>query len=41
MPGFFGPDMLEAARVLGANATLAKPISREMLRNTIRDVLGS
>jgi CheY-like chemotaxis protein len=41
MSGFFGPDMLDAARVLGANATLAKPVSPEVLRNTIRDVLGA
>lgn len=41
MSGFFGPDMLDAAKVLGANATLAKPVSAETLRNTIRDVLES
>ncbi|MEP7363441.1 MAG: hypothetical protein ABI972_09315 [Acidobacteriota bacterium] len=40
MSGFFGADMLDAARVLGANATLAKPISAEMLQNTIRTVIG-
>lgn len=39
MSGFFGPDMLDAAKVFGANATLAKPMRPEILRNTIRDVL--
>jgi len=39
--GFFGQDMLDATRVLGGDATLAKPVSPEVLRNAIRVVCGA
>jgi len=35
MSGTFGPDILTAARALGANATLAKPVSQTALLRSI------
>ena len=38
--GAFGGSFLRAARLLGASATLPKPVSAEDLVKTVRDVLG-
>ena len=40
MSGAFGGKFLQTAARLGACATLAKPISRELLMSTVRRVLG-
>jgi DNA-binding NtrC family response regulator len=39
--GYMGGALLEAASILGATATLEKPVSAEALVETVRDVLGS
>jgi two-component system OmpR family response regulator len=36
MSGAFGPDLLEAARILGADATLSKPMTASQLLDCIR-----
>ena len=36
MSGTFGPDLLKAARLLGANATLSKPMTASQLLNCLQ-----
>jgi CheY-like chemotaxis protein len=38
--GYFDGALLEAARILGAAATLAKPVTAEALLAKVREVLG-
>ena len=38
MSGTFGPDLLKAARLLGANATLSKPMTATQLLDCIRQL---
>ncbi len=39
--GAFGGDFLEAAKMLGAQATLRKPIEKDLLLQTVRTVLAN
>ena len=38
--GAFGGSYLEAAELLGAKASLRKPIDKDLLLRTVRDVLS-
>ena len=40
MSGTFGPDLLKAARLLGANSTLAKPMTASQLLDCIHKLDG-
>ena len=40
MSGTFGPDLLKIAGLLGANATLSKPMTASQLLNCIRTLDG-
>jgi len=39
MSGTFGPSILAAARHLGADATLSKPLTADVLLGCVRDLM--